>query len=71
MTQTPCIAQDNDKPCYGRLLSEIGILETRLAEMGFDGDSAYEKRLINQYHDLIHERRIALAEFKRGRLASL
>ena len=71
MTRTPCITQDNDKPCYGQLLSKIGILETRLAEMGFDGDNAYEKRLINQYHDLIHEWRIALAEFKRRRLASL
>ena len=71
MTRTPFIIQDNNKPCHGQQLSEIGILETRLAEMGFDGDSAYEKRLINQYHDLIHERRIALAEFKRRRLASL
>jgi hypothetical protein len=30
--------------------------------MGFDGDNAYENRLIDQYHDLIHQRRKVLAE---------
>lgn len=45
------------------ILTDIKLLETRLEQMGFDGDSAYEKRLIAQYHDLISERRKSLSKF--------
>ena len=63
MTSIPFLAKGGNHSCSGTLLCEIRILETRLREMGFDGDSAYEKRLINQYHDMIHERRKELAQF--------
>ncbi len=45
------------------ILTDIKLLETRLEQMGFDGDSAYEKRLIAQYHDLISVRRKSLSKF--------
>ena len=63
VTLAPFIANDSTHFCLGRMLCEIRVLETRLLEMGFDGDSAYEKDLISQYHDLIDQRREALARF--------
>ena len=62
MTLTPFIKNNTTHSCFGKILCEIRVLEDRLMEMGFDGDSAYENRLIDQYHNLIHQRRNALAK---------
>jgi|TARA_A100001011_G_scaffold22659_1_gene22685 hypothetical protein len=62
MIPTPFIKNNTAHYCFGKILCEIRALEDRLIEMGFDGDNAYENRLIDQYHDLIHQRRKALAQ---------
>ncbi len=62
MSPTPFIKNNTARYCFGKILCEIRVLEDRLIEMGFDGDNAYENRLIDQYHDLIHQRRKALAQ---------
>lgn len=62
MTPTPFIVNSTANYCFGKILFEIRVLEDRLTVMGFDGDNAYENRLIDQYHDLIHQQRKVLAE---------
>ena len=62
MTPTPFIKNNNAHYCFGNILCGIQVLEERLIEMGFHVDNPYENRLINQYHDLIHQRRKALAQ---------
>ena len=62
MTPTPFIKNNTAHYCFGKILCEIRVLEDRLIEMGFDSNNAYENRLIDQYHDLIHQRRKALAQ---------
>ncbi len=62
MTPAPFIKNNTAHYCFGKILCEIRVLEDRFIEMGFDGDNAYENRLIDQYHDLIHQRRKALAK---------
>ena len=62
ITATPFVVNSRAHSCLGTLLCEIRILEIRLRKIGFEGDSAYEKRLRNQYHDMIHQRRRALAQ---------
>ena len=52
MIPTPFIKNNTAHYCFGKILCEIRALEDRLIEMGFDGDNAYENRLIDQYHDL-------------------
>ena len=62
MTPTPFIKNSTAHYCFGKILFEIRVLEDRLTAMGLDGDNAYENRLIDQYHDLIHQRRNVLAQ---------
>ena len=62
MTPTPFIKNSAAHYCFGKIVYEIQVLEDRLTAMGFDGDNAYEDRLIDQYHDLIHQRRNVLAQ---------
>ncbi len=40
-----------------RLREEIAFMEARLAELGHDGDCAYEKAMIRFYHQQLAARR--------------
>ena len=62
MTPTPFIKNSAAHYCFGKILCEIRVLEDRLIEMGFDVDNPYENRLIDQYHEIIHQRRKVLAQ---------
>jgi hypothetical protein len=44
-----------------QLLDEINALESRLAEMGMDGDCAYERAMTRLYTDLVNDRKRRLA----------
>lgn len=48
-----------------RLLAEIAFFEARIAQIGGDGDCAYEKALVRQYRQLIAERRRQLRSTRR------
>ena len=45
-----------------QLLEEIATLESRLEDMGLDGDCAYERAMSRLYADMVEERKRRLAE---------
>jgi hypothetical protein len=55
----PVFRQPQDDP--ERLLEEIARLETRLAEIGHDGDCAYEKAMIRFFRAQVETRRERLS----------
>jgi hypothetical protein len=54
-TEAPAHRRPFDDP--ERLLEEIAYMESRLAEIGHDGDCAYEKAMIRFYHQQVAQRR--------------
>jgi hypothetical protein len=51
-----------------QLLEEIATLESRLEDMGLDGDCAYERAMSRLYADMVEERKRRLAALHRSRL---
>ena len=47
-------------PDTQRLLEEIAYMEGRLAEIGHDGDCAYEKAIVRFFEQQVAERKIQL-----------
>lgn len=54
-TTVPAQRRPHDDP--DRLREEIAFMEARLAELGHDGDCAYEKAMIRFYHQQLAARR--------------
>ena len=47
------------------LLEDIVYFEGRLEEMGFNGDCAYERAMVQTFERLVEERRNSLAKLRR------
>ena len=50
------------------LLEEIATLESRLHEMGMDGDCAYERAMSKLYLSMVEERKQQLADLRASSL---
>jgi hypothetical protein len=55
---SPPVVQPQDDP--QRLAEEIAYMEARLAEIGHDGDCAYEKAIIRFFNEQLEVRRARL-----------
>ena len=55
--ETPAPVHRQPQDDSERLLEEIAFMESRLAEIGHDGDCAYEKAMIRFYHQQMAARR--------------
>jgi hypothetical protein len=47
-----------------KLLEEIATLESRLEDMGIDGDCAYERAMSRVYTDMVQDRKRQLAALR-------
>jgi hypothetical protein len=47
-----------------QLMEEIATLESRLEDMGMDGDCAYERAISRVYTDMLNDRRRQLAALR-------
>jgi hypothetical protein len=52
------------------LSQDIAYLENRIEEMGFNGDCAYERAMVNTYEKLLLEKRAALEEMRSAHQAA-
>lgn len=52
-----------------QLQDEIATLESRLADMGMDGDCAYERAMSRLYTDLVEDRKRRLAALRKLQLS--
>lgn len=59
--ETPAPAYRQPHEDAQRLLEEIAFMESRLVEIGHDGDCAYEKAMIRFYHQQLAARRERLS----------